>query len=157
MCEGAFAGVRMFFRYPALFLPQLYGGGNALTENRALCGRDAAVYIDGRRLMQAEKAVLRVKGSIHRVRSCFCFEDAAHVTKSRVYRLELTEVRFLQPFENCNFYDLDNFTVTLVLDGKRVVLTGCVWDDFEWLADSSRFRERVSITALGMKTGEGIS
>ena len=125
-----------------------------MTENRALSGRDAVVYIDGRRSFQTEKAVLRVKNRIHRVRSCFCGDDAAFVTTGREYCLELTNVRFLQPFENCNFYDLDNFTVTLVLDGKSIVLTGCVWDDFEWNTDSGRFREKVSITALRMRTEE---
>ncbi len=123
-------------------------------EKEFVCARDADIEINGRKLLQAEKAVLRIVSDIHRVRSCFCREDSGHVEGRREYKLSLTGVRFMRPFENCNFYDLDNFTVSLQLDGETVILEGCMWDDYMWAADKAQFREHISIIALKMRRVE---
>lgn len=119
-----------------------------MEEKDIVCGRDVDIIIDGKRLLQAERAELRRTAELHRVRSCFCSEDRAHIECGRGYKLNLTGVRFRRPFENCNFYDLDNFTVRVELDGEAVVLEGCVWDDHLWTADKNQMREHISIVAL---------
>lgn len=123
---------------------------------KVLCGKDVIISINGRRLLQAESAELRNVSEMHRIRTCFCSDDAAHVYGRREYKLNLVGVRFRQPFENCNFYDLDNFTVTIELDGLIITLDGCVWDDFRAVAKPESFREHISITALRMRTEDEI-
>lgn len=123
-----------------------------MEERTVLCGRDVCIYINGQRLLQAESAELRKRSDLHRVRACFCSGDVAHVEGRREYKLNLVGVRFCRPFENCNFYDLDNFTVELELDGLRMILEGCMFDDFRAAADKELFREHISITALNMTT-----
>ena len=122
-----------------------------LAERELVCGRDVLIVIDGRRLLQAEKAELRRISELHRVRSCFCSEDVAHIEGRPEYKLNLTGVRFRQPFTNYNFYDLDNFTVSFQLDGEAFLLHGCMWDDFRWVTDKAEFREHISIAALKMR------
>ncbi len=119
-----------------------------MEERKALCGRDAVISVDGKKLLQAEKAELRAVKEIHRVRSCFQSEDAAHAQGKRTYKLNLTGVRFRSPFENCNFYDMDNFTTELEIDGEKIILEGCMWDELSALADREKLREHISITAL---------
>ena len=63
------------------------------------------------------------------------------------YQLHLTGVRMKEPFENCNFYDLDYFTVRLCLEGVSLLLEGCCWDDFRAVAEPEQFREHISIIA----------
>lgn len=123
-------------------------------EKDLLCGRDVDITIDGRKLLQAEKAELKVTSELYRVRSCFCSEDKGYAERRREHKLSLTGVRFRQPFENCNFYDLDNFTVTLQLDGQTITLEGCMWEDYMWTAEKERFREHISIIALRMRREE---
>ncbi len=123
-----------------------------MEERRALCGRDVKIFLDGRPLLQAETAGLRKTAQLHAIRSCFCGEDVAHLEGRREYKLNLTGVRFLAPFENCNFYDMDHFTVRVVMGDVAVVLENCVFDDFEAAADKERFREHISMTALRMRT-----
>ena len=125
-----------------------------MRETEILAGRDVCIYIDGNRLLQAESANLRQSTEIHRVRTCFYSGDVAHLEGRREYKLNLTGVRMRRPFENCNFYDLDNFTVMLRLDGLKITLEGCRWDDFSAVAEKDRFREHISITALDMKREE---
>ncbi len=125
-----------------------------MNEQAALCGRDVNISINGQPLLQAEMAELRKRSEIHRVRSCFCGADAAHLEGKREYKLNLVGVRFRRPFENCNYYDLDHFTVVLWMDGLRITLEGCLFDDFKVLADKERFREHISITALRMTVEE---
>ncbi len=120
----------------------------------ALCGRDAVIYIDGKRLMQAEKAELRIIRELHRVRSCFQGENAALASGRKEYKLNLTGVRFSAPFENCNYYDTDNFTAELVLDDERIVLEGCRWDELSALAEKEKLREHISILALRLRKEE---
>ena len=126
-------------------------------ERRLICGRDAAVYINGRKLLQAEKAELRRTAELHRVRSCFCSGDVAHIEGRSEYKLSLISVSFLRPFENCNYYDLDNFSVRVVFGDDAFALEGCMWDDFLAAADREQFREHISISALTMthETTEG--
>ena len=119
-----------------------------------VCGRDVDITIDGKRLLQAEKAELKNISELHRVRSCFCGDDMGYAVRRREYKLSLTGVRFRKPFENCNFYDLDNFTVELLLDGENIILEGCMWDDYMWTADKAQFREHISISALRMRKEE---
>ena len=68
--------------------------------------------------------------------------------------LDMIVERVTKISENCNFYDLDNFTVMLRLDGLKITLEGCRWDDFSSVAEKDRFREHISITALDMKREE---
>ena len=125
-----------------------------MNENRVLCGRDVRIIIDGRPLLQAEQAELRITRELHRVRSCFYNEDMARIEGRREYKLHLTGIRFCRPFENCNFYDMDHFTVGLHIDGSAIILEDCWWDDFRTAADKERFREHITIAALRMKTEE---
>lgn len=123
-----------------------------MEERTALCARDVCIFINGHRLLQAESAELRKRSELHRVRACFCSGDVAHLEGRREYKLTLVGVRFLRPFENCNYYDLDNFTVVLELDRLRITLEGCMFDDFRAAAEKELFREHISITALNMTT-----
>jgi len=125
-----------------------------LGENRILCARDVAVRINHRPLLQAENAELRISKALHSVRSCFCSEDIAHIRGNTEIKLHLTNVRFQQPFENCNFYDLDNFVTEIGIEGITYVLEGCWWDDFKAVAKSGSFREYISITALRVRKEE---
>lgn len=122
-----------------------------MNDKTALCGRDVVIYIDGKRLMQAEKAELRYVRELHRVRSCFQGENAALASGRTEYKLNLTGVRFRAPFENCNFYDTDNFTAELELDGEKTVLEGCRWDELSALCEKEKLREHISILALKMR------
>ena len=123
---------------------------------RALCGRDVVISINGRKLLQAESAELRNISEMHRIRSCFCSDDVAYVAGKSEYKLNLVGLKFRQPFENCNFYDLDDFTVTIELDGTNITLEGCVWDDFKAVAKPESFREHISIIALRMRTEDEV-
>ncbi len=125
-----------------------------MDDFRTLCGRDVSITINGRRLLQAESAELRKKTELHRVRSCFCSNDLALIEGKREYKLNLVGIRFEAPFENCNFFDLDQFTVKVVFGNIEVTLEGCLWDDFKAAADKERFREHISISALRMRTEE---
>ena len=122
-----------------------------MNEKTALCGRDAVICIDGRKLMQAEKAELRCIRELHRVRSCFQSGNSALAAGKTEYKLNLTGVRFSSPFENCNYYDMDNFTAELVLDGESIVLEGCRWDELSVLVGKDRLREHISILALRLR------
>ena len=121
-----------------------------MEEERALCGRDAVIYINGHQLLQAQTAELRQKVELHPVRTCFHSEDAAHIPKQYRYVLHLTGIRLKSPFENCNFYDLDYFTVRLCWGDVDLRLEGCCWDDFQAVVRPEQFREHISITALRM-------
>ena len=123
-----------------------------MADIRSLCGRDVCIRINGKKLLQAESAELIRASRLHRIRSCFCNDDAALIEGKREYKLHLTGIRFEAPFENCNFYDLDNFTVQVEFGDVSVRLEGCLWDDFKAVADKERFREHISISALRMKT-----
>ena len=123
-----------------------------MEDNTALSGRDVSIFINGRPLLQAESVLLKSSTQIHCVRSCFCSNDVAHIKGKREHKLNLVGIRFRRPFENCNFCDLDNFTVELVLEGQHITLRNCLWDDFQAAADKERFREHISITALNMTT-----
>ncbi len=129
---------------------------NAAVTVRAdvICGRDAVIYIDGKRLMQADKAEIRRSSQLHAVRTVFCSDDNAHVRIRKTYKATLEGLRFLKPFENLSFADLDNFTMTMEIDGKTIRLSGCMWDDFLAAADKKLFRERISILAMNMETEE---
>lgn len=122
-----------------------------MDEKELVCGRDVVITIDGKKLLQAEKAELRRRSELHRVRCCFSSEDAAHIENRAEYKLNLTGVRFRQPFENCNFYDLDNFAAVVQIGSETIYLDGCEWDDYRWMADRSQFREHISIAALRMR------
>ena len=97
-----------------------------MDDFRTLCGRDVSITINGRRLLQAESAELRKKTELHRVRSCFCSNDLALIEGKREYKLNLVGIRFEAPFENCNFFDLDQFTVKVVeiIIGVRIFKKG---------------------------------
>ncbi len=127
-----------------------------MEEMTALCGRDVVIYINGKKLLQAESAQLRRSTTLHRVRTCFYSGDVAHLAGRREYKLNLIGVRFRQPFENCNFYDLDQFVTELSIDGECVRLEGCMWDDFNAVANKESFREHISIVATDMKEVEQI-
>ena len=107
-----------------------------------------SIYINGRQLLQAQTAELHQRVTLHPVRSCFHSEDIAHIPEQYHYQLHLTGVRMLHPFENCNFYDLDQFTVRLCLAETVFRLENCRWDDFRAVAHPEQFREHISITAL---------
>lgn len=125
-----------------------------MDDNRTLCGRDVFISINGRRLLQAESAELRKTSELHRIRSCFCNDNTALIEGKREYKLCLTGIRFEAPFENCNFYDLDHFTVRISFGDVLIRLEGCLWDDFRAVADKEKFREHISISALRMITEE---
>ena len=119
-----------------------------------LCGRDVNITIDGKPLLQAESAQVRRIGELHAVRSCFVSEDIAIIRSREHYKASFVGIRFRKPFENLNLADLDNFTMVIELDGRRVTLSGCMWDDFLAAADREKFREHMSITALRMNVEE---
>lgn len=123
-----------------------------MEERMVLSGRDVDIAINGQPLLQAEKAELQKRSELHRIRACFRSENAGLVEGKREYKLNLVGVRFCRPFENCNFYDLDHFTVVLRLDGLKITLEGCLFDDFRAVADQNSFREHISMTALRMTT-----
>lgn len=125
-----------------------------MSEIRTVCGRDAVIYIDGKKLLQAQSAELRQIADIHRVRECFCSDDKAHIRKRSEYKLNLVGLRFLRPFENCNFADLDGFESVLELDNTVYKLGGCMWDDYTFAVNRENMKEHISITALTLEIRE---
>ncbi len=132
------------------------GVSDIYREDEVICGRDVTILIDGKKLLQAESVEIRKKSDIHAVRSCFVSDDVALLRTRSSYKATLKGLRFKKPFENCSFADLDNFTLELETDGKKIILIGCMWDDFFAAADKKLFREQISISALRMKTEETI-
>lgn len=130
------------------------GVSEYLKEIEVISGRDVNISIDNKQFLQAESAEIRTLSDIHNVRACFCNDDIAHVKGRKEYKVTFTGLKFKQPFENCNFYDLDNFTMVIAYDNMTITLKGCMWSDFLAAADKSKFREKVSITALTMDTEE---
>lgn len=123
-----------------------------INSDECICARDVVITIDNKKLLQATKAEIRKKSGIHKIRSCFVSEDIAHVRENISYQVILEGIRFKKPFQNCNFADLDNFTVSLETDGKKITLSGCLWDDFLAAADKKAFTEHISATAIRMTT-----
>lgn len=121
---------------------------------RSICGRDVHISINGNPLFQAESAEVRQVSEIHKVRSCFFSNDIAHIRGKSEYKAILINLRFLKPFENCNFHDLDNFTAILEFDSLKITLSGCMWNDFAFTADKEKFREHISFTAFDMNVEE---
>ena len=119
-------------------------------QNEILSGRDVAIAINWNPVLQAEKAELHRVSELHPIRSCFCSDDIAYIRSKCRYKLHMIGLRFRQPFENLSMADLDNFTVTVSLDGKCITLSGCMWDDFLAAADQKQFREHISAVALRM-------
>ena len=125
-------------------------------EDEVICGRDVTVMIDGKKLLQVESVEVRKKSDLHAIRSCFVSDDIALIRTRSSYKATLKGLRFKKPFENCSFADLDHFTMEIEADGKKIILSGCMWDDFYAAADKKLFREQISVTALKMKTEETI-
>lgn len=125
-----------------------------MSTTEIISGRDVEIVIDGKTLLQAEKIEIRRSCELHAVRSVFVADDIARIRQRQSYKANITGVRFRQPFENLSFADLDNFTMSTEIDGKTITLTGCMWDDFLAAADRAKFREHISVTALGMETEE---
>ncbi len=132
-------------------MPYRQEGVIDLQELTAVCGRDVRICINGSPFLQAEKAEIRQSVRLHPIRSCFCNEDMAVVKTASGYKAVLTNLCFLRPFENCNFHDLDNFTVTLQWDDQQISLLHCFWNEFALTADKERFRESITLTALQME------
>lgn len=130
------------------------GVSEYLKEIEVISGRDVNISIDSRQLLQAESVEIQALSNIHNVRACFCNDDVAHIKGKREYKVTFTGLKFKQPFENCNFYDLDNFTVVIAYDNMRITLKGCMWNDFLVTANKAKFREKISITALTINTEE---
>ena len=123
-----------------------------MSSAELISARNVRIKIDGAALFQAESLEIRRLCELHPVRSVFVGDDIAHIRKNSRYKANLCGLRFRQPYENISFADLDNFTLTAELDGKRIILSGCMWDDFLAAADREKFRERISVTALSMET-----
>ncbi len=81
-------------------------------------------------------------------------EDTGIVRTKIRYKITLENILFRKPFVNCNFSDMDNFTLTFETDGTRIICRGCMWEDIEAAADSKSFSEHISISALNMNTEE---
>ena len=127
-------------------------GGVVIEEKRIISGRDVAVSIDGKRVFCAEKIEIRKKAVIHRIRSVFRNDDIGRLRVNSSYKADLTGIRFVRPFENLNFSDLDNFTLETGIDGTRIILEGCLWDDYYAAADKKSFSEHISVAAAEMRT-----
>ncbi len=125
-------------------------GVSDIFDDECICGRDITITIDGKKLLQVDKAEIRKVSEIHRVRSCFVSEDIAHIRKNIAYKIILEGIRFRKPFENCNFADLDYFTLSMEADGRKITFSGCMWDDFYAAANKRNFSEHISATALRM-------
>ncbi len=123
-----------------------------MSSAEIISARNVQVKIDGAALFQAECLEIRRLCELHPVRAVFVSDDIAHIRKNSRYKANLSGLRFRQPYENISFADLDNFTLTAEIDGKRIILSSCMWDDFLAAADREKFRERISVTALSMET-----
>lgn len=122
-----------------------------MEEIKSICGRDVRIYINGKQLLQAAAAEVRQISQIHKIRSCFCNHDQAHLKGKNEYKAVFINMKFQQPFENCNFHDLDNFHTVLEFDNTRITLSNCLWNDFALTADKETFREHITLTALNME------
>ena len=123
-------------------------------SDKCICARDVKLFIDGKRLLQASRLEIRKQSAVKSVRSCFCSVDIALIRSKTSYKAILEGVRFLAPFENCNFADLDNFTLCADIDGKRIRLSGGIWEDYLAAADKNSFKEHISARALNFETEE---
>ncbi len=122
-----------------------------MNEIRAVSARDVCVSINGKKLLQAESVQLKQTVGIHSIRSCFCSDDKAHIKYRPQYKLNLTGLTFLRPFENCNYSDLDDFSVTVEIDGVLYHLLHCMWDDYQFTVHQQAMKEHISIIALRME------
>lgn len=125
-----------------------------MREIQAISGRDVKISIDGKQILQAESAEIRVVSDIHKVRTCFCNDDNTHIRGKKEYKAVFTGLKFKKPFENFNFYDLDNFTTVIAYENVKITLKGCIWSDLLISANKAGFRERIGITALRMNLEE---
>lgn len=123
-----------------------------MSSTEIISARNVSIRIDGVLLLQAESLEIRRSCELHPVRSVFVSDDIAFIRRNRRIKINLVGLRFRQPFENMNFADLDDFTMTVETEGRRIVLSGCMWDDFLAAADKEKFRERISVIALSMET-----
>lgn len=123
-----------------------------MSSTEIISARNVGIRIDGVLLLQAESLEIRRSCELHPVRSVFVSDDIAFIRRNRRIKINLVGLRFRQPFENMNFADLDDFTMTVETEGRRIVLSGCMWDDFLAAADKEKFRERISVIALSMET-----
>lgn len=127
-----------------------------MTEIGVISGRDIYVYINGKQILQAESMEIHTLSDIHKIRACFCNDDVAHIKTKNEYKVVFKNLKLKQPFENCNFYDLDNFTVTVMYGSTKITVDGCMWSDFLAVTDKSQFRESISITGLRMNVEETV-
>ena len=127
---------------------------SVINSEKCICGRDIDIRIDGKKLLQVRKAQIKKISEIHRIRSLFSSEDIGQVRTKVRYKITLEGIRFMRPFQNCNFADLDNFTLAFETDGKRIICSGCMWEDFSAAADSRNFSEHITVSALHMNTEE---
>ena len=104
--------------------------------------------------MQAKKLEIRRLSEVKEVRTCFSARPSALCRKNISYKVMLEGIRFLKPFANCNFADLDNFTLEASVDGRKISLFGCMWEDFLAAADEKSFCEHISARAVRMITEE---
>ena len=125
-----------------------------LKTDDLICGRDVIITIDGRGFFQAEKIEIRRCGRIRQIRSCFRNDPAALVRDRTDYKLNLSGLRFRRPYENVFLGDWDNFELGVEIDGRRMIFSGCMWDDYTAAADKEKFREHISVIALRMETEE---
>ena len=123
-----------------------------MSSEKCLCGRDVIIRIDGKQLLQVRKAQIRKLSELHSIRSFFNSEDIGQIRTKIRYKVNLEGVKFLRPFQNCNFADLDNFTLSFEADGRLIILSGCTWEDFIAAADSKSFSEHITVSALHMTT-----
>lgn len=121
-------------------------------RNEIICGRDVEITIDHKKLLQAESVEISRSSKLHAVRSCFVDEDIALIRGRTVCKANISGLRFRKPFENLSFADLDNFTMEMNIGDKKIILHGCMWDDFIAAADREKFRERISVVARSMET-----
>ena len=122
-----------------------------MKELKTICGRDVRIFINGRQLLQAENAEVREFMHIHKIRTCFSNSDFAHIKGRSEYKAIFSNLIFIRPFENCNFHDLENFTVGIEFDDTKITLSNCLWNDFALTADKEKFREHITLTALDME------
>ena len=106
-----------------------------MSSTEIISARNVSIRIDGVLLLQAESLEIRRSCELHPVRSVFVSDDIAFIRRNRRIKINLVGLRFRQPFENMNFADLDDFTMTVETEGRRIVLSGCMWDDFLAAAD----------------------
>lgn len=111
-------------------------------------GSNARVYIGGMLFCTARYVEIVTEQALHEVYECFSSEPTAIVKGKKKYKTTLESIVVKDMDKALDFIALDDFTVKLVVDGKIIILDGCVWSSDNIKIEADSVIKRLSFSAL---------